>query len=420
MSDDSPGSAAVQRGMILVQQGRFPEGRAYLQQAVAADPNDAQALALLATCEYRIDGEETAALATIERALALEPLEPRYHALRAWILLALKRPRPALAGSAEALRIDPACDMALTATAAAHLQLENWLEAEQAARRALEIDPDDTDAANLLGEALRIQGRREETDAHIGVRLARDPLDPRTHASAGWAALQNGERERAEEHFVEALRLDPHLSVARSGLLEAYKARSPFYRGYLRWAFATARLGQRRQWMLLLGLYFGSRFLRAALGRAGIIVGVLYLLFVLWTYLSSAIGNTLLLLDRRARLALSNAEQWEGLVVGTTLVLGLVLLVVGVATGVLGTRELGLGLVGSAIPFALTFTNESARGRWLFGAIGVVSILAGILAAAGNAWGNVIPSAVTRNVSLIAFIGVVATTWLGNVRSLRR
>lgn len=420
MSSDSPDSAAVQRGMILVQQGRFPEGRAYLQQAVAADPNDAQALALLATCEYRIDGEEATALTTIERALALEPLQPHYHALRAWILLALKRPRPALAGAAEALRLDPACDLALTATAAAHLQLENWSEAEQAARRALEIDPDDTDAANLLGEALRVQGRREEIDAHIGVRLARDPLDPRTHASAGWAALQNGERERAEEHFVEALRLDPHLSMARSGLLEAYKARSPFYRGYLRWAFATARLGQRRQWMLLLGLCFGGRFLRAALGRAGIIVGVLYLLFVLWTYLSSAIGNTLLLLDRRARLALNRGEKWEGLVVGSGLVGGLILLVVGVVTGVLGIRELGLGLVGSAIPFALTFTNDSPRGRWLFGAIGGLSVFAGVLAAVGAAWNGILPGALTRNVSLIALIAVVATTWIGNVRSLRR
>ena len=101
MSDDSIDSAALERGLILVQQGRFPEGKTYLLQAVAANPHDPQALALLATCQYHIDGEEADALATIEHALALAPLEPHYHALRACILVALRRPRPALESAAE-------------------------------------------------------------------------------------------------------------------------------------------------------------------------------------------------------------------------------------------------------------------------------------------------------------------------------
>ena len=420
MSDDSIDSAALERGLILVQQGRFPEGKTYLLQAVAANPHDPQALALLATCPYHIDGEEADALATIEHALALAPLEPHYHALRACILVALRRPRPALESAAEALRLDPASTMALTAEAAAHLRLEDWPAAERAARRALEIDPDDAGAANLLAETLRIQGRLEETGAHIEARLARDPLDPFTHAAAGWAALQNGERRQAEEHFVEALRLDPQLESARSGLIETFKARSPLYRGYLRWTFATQRLSPGKRWLLILGLLFGARFLRVLLGGAGVIVLVLYLLFALWTYLASAIGSFLLLLDRRARLALNSAEKWEGLVVGLTLCGGLLLLVAGVVTRAPGLRALGLGSVGASIPFALTFTNDSKQGRLLFAAVAGVSLLAGVLTAAASYGRPLLPVELTGKIGSAAFVSVIASTWLANVRSLRQ
>lgn len=420
MSDDAPESAVVQRGLILVQQGQFHMAREYLLRATAENPHDPRALALLATCQYHIDGEEETALTTVERALALAPLEAEYHALRAWILLALHRPRPALASAAEALQLDPTCVTALTAEASAYVVQENWAAAEGAARRALEIDPENAHAANLLAETLRIQGRREETDAHLAARLARDPLDPRTHTIAGWAALQRGDRAQAEDHFVEALRLDPNLDWARSGLIETFKARSRLYRGYLRWNFAMGRLSVGQRYALLFGLYFGARFLRTVLGRAGIIVAVLYLLFVLWTYLASAIGNFLLLLDRRARLALKDAEEWEGLLVGCTLCNGLLLLVLDALTRLPALREFGLGLVGASIPFALTFTNQSKSGRSLFGAIAVFSLSAGLLACVSTLGGSFIPPAVTRTLGWTAFFLVIATTWLGNVRSLHR
>jgi tetratricopeptide (TPR) repeat protein len=295
----------------------------------------------------------------------------------------------------------------------AQLQLENWADAESAARRALEIDPENKDAANALGEALRIQGRSAEAAAHVATRLAKDPLDARSHASAGWAALQAGDRERAEQHFVEALRLEPNQAWARQGLVESFKARSALYRAHLRYSFAMQRLGEKYRWVFLIGLVVGARVLRAVLGPIGILVTVLYLVFVFWTFLASAIAHCLLLLDRRARLALDHRQQWEGATVGFALFVGLAVLVVAVVARSLPTSALGLAMVGAALPLSQTFTNESKLGRVFFGGIAAFALLAGILNA-------VFPGGASRAIGLTALVTVALSTWLTHVPALRR
>jgi len=403
----------IQRGIILLEQRRYEEAKAYFAQAAAQSPDDAQIIALLARCEYLSDEQEARALETIDRAIAIDPLDADFHTLRGHILLSLHKPRQALAASAEALRIDPANDDAWTLESAAHLQLESWADAERAARRALAIDPENATAANMLGEALRIQGRREETAAHVAERLAKDPLDPRTHAQAGWAALKEGDRDRAEEHFVEALRLDPHQEWARRGLVEAFKARSALYRAHLRYAFALERFNERFRWAFLVGLVVGVRVLRVVLGPYGGVVAVLYLLFVFWTFLASGVANCLLFLDRRARLALDRGQRWEGATVGFAVFGGVLALVAGSLLHMRPVLMIGFGLIGASIPLSRTFTNESRIGRVLFGSVAGLAVLAGIVSAAA-------PGDVAEALAGIALVAVVATTWLANVPALRR
>jgi Tfp pilus assembly protein PilF len=403
----------VERGIILLRQRRYEEAKAYFAKAAGQAPDDANVLTLLAQCEYHTDGQEARALETIERALALDPLDPHVHVVKAWILIALKRPRQALAAGAEAVRLDPGSDNAWAAQALAHLQLENWAEAEQAARQALEIDPENADAANALGEALRIQGRRAETAAHVAARLAKDPLDARSHASAGWAALQAGDRDRAEQHFVEALRLEPNQAWARQGLVEAFKARSPLYRAHLSYAFTMQRLNEKYRWAFLIGLVVGVRFLRLVLGPIGILIAILYFLFVFWTFLASAVANCLLLLDRRAQLALDRGQRWEGATVGYALFGGLLILIIAVLIRSGPTSAFGFALVGASLPLSRTFTNESKVGRVLFGSIAALTVLVGILYA-------LFPGSVPPSVGMATLLMVVASTWLSNVPALRR
>jgi hypothetical protein len=56
----------------------------------------------------------------------------------------------------------------------------------------------------------------------------------------------------------------------------------------------------------------------------------------------------------------------------------------------------------------------------LFGTIAGVSLLAGTLATVSSLGGAFLPEALPRTLGWLAFVLVLATTWLGNVRSLHR
>jgi len=336
MSDEGISSSGyVQRGLILKEQGRYPEAEGFFRDALAQNPHDAFAFMQLSACQLQMQGREKDALQSIERALQIEPGEAAYHGMCSFILCALKRPADALKSAREGIAISPDSSFVFTAEAQAFLSLEKWADAENSARQALSLDADNTSAANQLAQALRLQNKMAENADQIAGMLARDPHDAYTHSSAGWAALQRGERAVAEQHFLEALRLDPNSENARSGLLNSFRARSPLYRGFLAYSFWMQRLSKGARWGVILGLYFGSRFARTiftgSLAPVGIAIGVLYALFVLWVWIAKGVGNFILLFDRFAKHALRRNEKIEACFVGGGICAGILMLVAGFA-----------------------------------------------------------------------------------------
>jgi len=364
-------AAATQRGRILLEQRRYPEAEKYFRDALANDPNDPEALYFLAICQTNQDRNKEA-LETIDRALSVAPDMADFHALRAFVLIDLRRINESLRASEEALRLEPDSDFALTARAAAFLSRNEWATAEAAARKALDINPENSVAANQLAHALRFQNRLEESAEQTSYMLSQDPESGENHSTAGWLALQRGDSRKAEEHFLEALRLDAGNESARLGLKEAFKSRSAIYRWYLNYCFFMQRFTAGKQWLVILGLLFAvniaPRVLPPALALA---VSVIYLLFVLWVHVARAVGNFQLLFDRFARHALEKGEVWEALFVGLGVIGGLPLLAAGLVSRQPVLLVAGVTLIGSAFPFAYTFMNSVPTGRLLFGAIGV-------------------------------------------------
>ena len=417
------GSHARVRAGMLVDQGRWAEAERSLHEALLDEPNDAETMYLLALCQYRQDGREKDALGTIERAIALEPSESSLHALRAVILSYLRKHTEAHAAVQAAIALDPQSTYAWMSQAQVHMGESNWAEAEKSARAALRIDPEDDDAGRILAESLRLQGRTNENSEEVARILERDPESAPNHAAAGWAALQRGDRVTAERHFLEALRIRPDAESAREGLLASLKARSPVYRGYLRYAFFMRRLAPRMQWALIIGLLVGTRLLRGILkgplAPIGLLVGMLYLFFVLWVHFASGIGHLVVWLDGTARHALRPREAVDGLVVGGFACLGLPLAILGAVTRSDALFALGVTLVGAALPFAYTFVNDSPKGRIFFGTSGAIVLVTGLLIAATEAgWMPDFPLlGVMLTVSLVL---AMLSTWLSNVRALNR
>jgi tetratricopeptide (TPR) repeat protein len=268
------------------------------------------------------------------------------------------------------------------------LTQRRWAEAEAAARRALELESDDEVAGSLLALALRMQGRAEETRQQAAGMLSENPESDIAHCNMGWSCLHDGRPAEAERHFLEALRLDPLYPDARAGLLEAFKSRSPFYRATQAWARWMARLGPRAEW-LIAALVLALLFTRSAWGRSHPLLSALFylgmVLLIVANNLTEALGHLVVLLDRRARQALTRAERWEASLLGALGLASVVYLIAGYA---LSRRSLvlgGGGLLALTAPLAHVFTNESPVGRKMF--IGLTfAVAAGMLLVLYRAW----------------------------------
>jgi hypothetical protein len=149
----------------------------------------------------------------------------------------------------------------------------------------------------------------------VDFALERAPEHAWSHANQGWNCLHRNDPKRAQDHFREALRLDPDFEYARQGMLEALKARNPVYRGMLAYFLWMGRLSTKLQWVFIIGTMFGVRAVRTAAEQnpqLGVVLWPLVVLFYVFIYLSWVAGpmfNLLLRFDRFGRLVLSRDER---------------------------------------------------------------------------------------------------------------
>lgn len=416
----------LSHGLLLQDQGRLEEAEACFYSVLAREPDNDFVYGRLALCQMSQTGKRKRALETIGEAVRLKADEPFYHSIKSLILADLHRGKDALESANTAVSLNPEDSFSLSAKASAYGAMERWAEAEEWCRNALAADADNAMAANLLAHVLRVQGKSALNAEAVATLLANDPEDSFAHVNAGWSSLQQGNQVQAEVHFREALRLDPDSDMAREGLLQAFRARSIFYRAYLSYCFFMQRFTGGKQWMIILGIYFVYQIARKALTTvspvlAGVLV-FLWLALVLWVWLAPGVGNFLILLDRSARRALTSGEKNQGIAVGGALLVGVAAGMIGYFADYLPLLLGGLGLVVSTVPASLTFANESRKGRLFFGIITTLVYLATIAVVIVEMIhypaAELAPA--TIRIGLPALILSIASTWLGNIRALRR
>jgi tetratricopeptide (TPR) repeat protein len=357
------------RAEVLLAQGRYDLAERELREALAADPDDAHLHALLAACLVE-RGDARAATDEARQAIALSPDLSVGHYALARALIERNRFDDARRSIQEAIRLEPRNSAYFSTLGATHLGQSQWREAVRAAEDGLAIDPEDDGCLNVRAMALTKLGRGGEATQAVESALAVDPERALSHANHGWAALHRSQYHEALESFREALRLDPNLDWAREGIVEALKARNPLYRLMLRYFLLMSRLSGGRQLLVVIALFFGVRLLAGALGAAGGVLDVaagllviLYLLFVLLSWLAVPTFNLLLRLDRFGRLTLSRDELLETNLFLGLLAAGVVLLVLGMLThGTVAAFGL-LGVFLLLIPVSATFRSDPGWPR---------------------------------------------------------
>lgn len=375
-------SQQLQQARILRERHRYPESEAMLLTYLASNPDDAEAHCELALTRMSMEKRDKDALESIETAIGLHPDSAWMQAVRSFVLSNLEKYDKAFKAANEAIAVDPMCELAWVAKARSLGGKEKWKDAEAAVRKALELDPDDAQANNLLSLYLRVQGKTEEATHFTDIQLSQNAEDPFALANAGWTKLHQSKYKEAEQMFLDALRLDPEQEYARQGLRETYKTRSLFYRMYLKWALFMQRFEGKSQTIIVIGLFLGYKLGSAVLDKIhpglAIVLSLVYMIFMFWVWLASGFGHFLLLVDRKARMSLNRNEKLDGILVGGVFVTGLGFMLAGLHPALPSFTFMGIATIVAAIPLSLVALNKKLIGRVLFGSFGALAIFFGV------------------------------------------
>ncbi|MDQ4115702.1 MAG: hypothetical protein M3235_01935 [Actinomycetota bacterium] len=207
---DTPTAAALARAEHLRALGRLEEAERAARSGLAEHPEDPALLRALSVVLLGASGDRHAeGLSAAEAAAALEPDREHPHRLRALHLSMMDRHGEAVAAGFQAVQIAPADPFAATGYARVLQRAGRLTDAQQVARRVVELAPHEAASHFLLADVSSDLGDRRtarsaycETlrldPAHAGARHDLAVLDSRTHHPG-----------RALRGLIDAGRLDP-------------------------------------------------------------------------------------------------------------------------------------------------------------------------------------------------------------------
>jgi tetratricopeptide (TPR) repeat protein len=190
---------------------------------------------------YMQRGRNDLALADAERALSLDPRQPRALTMRGTIRYLNRDPR-ALADLEEAVRLEPKEAVPWNSLGAVHLSMQRHDLALEDFTKALERKPDYAEA--YLNRALTLSGMnrfdKAMPDFDASIRLS--PGNPKAYLWRGEARFLLGNKEGAAEDYSRSIDLDPRSEAAYYARAKAYE-RLGRYDEALRDAVRAGELG---------------------------------------------------------------------------------------------------------------------------------------------------------------------------------
>jgi tetratricopeptide (TPR) repeat protein len=366
----------LDRARLLIAQSRFDPAIAELNRAIPLAPDDPVPHALLAVCLAE-RGEFDAALREARLAVQMAPDLAFAHYVAAYVNWKQDKLGEAETALREALRFDPFDPDHHELLSQIKLQQKKWGEALAAAEQGLGYDAEHLGCANMRAMAL---------------------------AKLGWTALHAGQHKQALEHFRESLRLDPTFEWARDGMLEALKARHFLYRVMLRYFLAMSKLSARKQWLVILAVFF--------LGKVLLPLVVVFV-FLSWT--AESFFNLALRFNRYGRLLLSREQKLATNLLGGCLLTLLIAAPLAFLTRhdipVMVAMASALMMIPIAGAFETTFSRGSKFLKLYAAGLGLLLILAAVL------W------LVARDLAPIPtglfVIGSLAFTWVANLSRIK-
>jgi len=391
------------RAEQLLQQGRFDLAETELRKYLAANFDDSEAHAYLALCLINLRKNKEAA-EEVKTSIGLSPDFPFAHYLQSKLYIDEDEYKKADEAIREALRLDPSEAEYYETLSIIYFNQGKYKQALEEAERGLEMNPEHIGCLNIRARSLVKLDRKEYANESFAASFNKDPDNSYTHANQGWAYLEQRNYKGALEHFRESLRLDPRNEFAKSGLVEALKAKYLVYKWFLQFMFWANSLSPGVRWGLLIGVVVVNNQIP--------LLSPVYIGFVLFTWFLDVIFNTLLRLNKYGKHAL-NQDQ----LLASNYFIGFIALGTSALICNLWVKDTGLHVTaivsfGMLFPVVGTLRQQNKKNRrksliftFALAAVGLALIITALL--------NL--TKVQELLMPCFFIGVVAYTWFINI-----
>jgi tetratricopeptide (TPR) repeat protein len=399
----------VDEVLDLLSDGQHGEALARLDVLLREEPWQAALFALrgLICAESGLLDEAEEA---VRRARAIDSDHPFVQYAAAAVALQQGSVLDAIHAAQAAQQLAPRHSPAALLEARARAQLGQWDRVATIAATVAEWEPENEEAA-LLGAIAAAVARDGTLDPAIWERLGeRFPLNPLARAGSGWTRLNAGQIRAARVEFEQALAMDPSLSWAKEGLATALKARNPVYAQLLRFFLWFGRLQPRTRTAIAIGGFFAYNALRRTathqpeLRPLIVPVLVLYLAFVVLSWLADPLMNLVLMTRAEGRRLLERDQQRTAVLVGSCLGLGAVLGVVGWGSDQPRVALAGLGVGLASFALSAAGTREGRR-RTQFYSMAALAVGASLLSALA-------PESAAGVLFLVAVLCSAGVTWM--------
>ncbi len=390
-------SVILDQAKLLLDQGRPKDAETRIKEFLQQEPNNDYALSLLARCLY--DRKEfNEGIAVIQNAISIDPEESFYFYLHAFGHYQLNNSFLAIDNLNKAILLNPWNGEYFGLLAFVLLGDKKFEEALQKADEGLAVDAENLTCLNARSMALNKLKKTDEAIATMQDALAQDPDSEFTHTTIGWNMLERGRHQEAAKHFREALRINPTMQNAQTGLKEALKSKIPPYKWLLQYSFWVNNQGKGLKTAMPIILYVAFRALivlfrqsNATQGFVWIVAGI-YLLFVIGSWTMNSIANCFLLFHPDGKYALTNTEKWSAISVVTAMLTGFAILFLAVFSGIgagtayedvlfgAGLVCLSLALPLGEIDYPIVFKGVNKRNLFslLLIGVGLAALLTGI------------------------------------------
>jgi tetratricopeptide (TPR) repeat protein len=222
------GASAAREAERLSEGGSVSGAVPYWKQAVLQEPGNGDYYGELGNA-YLALGKPDLAAAALQMAAYFRPQRPHVFCQLAQALVEARRREEALEAVEAALKLTPACPLALSVKGEQALRDDNLKDALPAFERVLQLQPENRLAYQKLGYILLSTQRYDEARQLLERGLQRTPGDPGLHVLLGEVYSQKAQDDAsqnlAEQHFLMAVDHNPEEANIRADLGKLYLRR---------------------------------------------------------------------------------------------------------------------------------------------------------------------------------------------------